>query len=89
MHGTETEAVPARRNTDFVNPDCEYFPCHPHEEGEWSSCLFCFCPLYLLECPGEFSRLPSGMKDCSACMLPHRADGREIILREITEQLFR
>jgi len=85
---TENTRV-ADENRNFVNTACEHYPCHSAEEDEWASCLFCFCPLYLIDCPGDFSRLPAGMKDCSRCMLPHRADGREIILREIRKQLFR
>jgi Zn-finger protein len=41
------------------------------------NCLFCYCPLYDdEECGGEYIILPNGLKDCSACLVPH---GEEFI----------
>ena len=73
----------------FKNDSCEYFPCHK-VEGEYFSCQFCFCPLYALgeECGGNFVYLPSGVKDCSACTIPHTEGGYERIcakLNAVTE----
>ena len=73
----------------FINHECEFYPCHQMDEGGWESCIFCFCPLYLLECPGDYTTLPpSGMKDCSACTLPHAEGGWDRIMSAIRTQLF-
>ncbi|MBQ1844878.1 MAG: cysteine-rich small domain-containing protein [Desulfovibrio sp.] len=57
----------------FANTGCEHFPCHPGADPANFSCLFCYCPLYLLgeRCGGGFRYLPGGVKDCSACLFPH------------------
>ncbi len=73
---------------DFVNHRCPFYPCHPLDAGDWHSCIFCYCPLYLLHCEGSYVLLPSGMKDCSRCTLPHEAGGWEVVLGEIGKQLF-
>jgi Zn-finger protein len=70
----------------FINLNCEFLPCH--NLRDWYSCLFCYCPLFLLSCPGEFSVLPSGMKDCSKCVIPHTEGGWDIIQNELREQLY-
>jgi len=72
----------------FVHRDCEFWPCHQMEKKEWRSCLFCYCPLYLLECDGNYEQLPSGMKDCSGCTLPHEEGGWERVTDGIGAQLF-
>lgn len=56
----------------FCNRDCPYFPCH-ELPLEGFNCLFCYCPLYALgpDCGGNFTMLPSGVKDCSQCLFPH------------------
>lgn len=58
----------------FTNKACEYYPCHTMPDGEELNCLFCYCPLYMLgrECGGNYRYLPSGIKDCSNCTLPHQ-----------------
>ena len=44
--------------------------CH-HIKGEMN-CLLCFCPKYEdMDCGGKYKILPSGIKDCSGCTLPH------------------
>ena len=65
----------------FINLKCEFLPCHKLED--WHSCLFCYCPLFLLDCPGNYSTLPGGMKDCSACVMPHTEKGWDIIQEAI------
>lgn len=57
----------------FQNRDCEYFPCHKTDSPEEFNCLFCYCPLYMLDdrCGGNFCYTPKGYKDCSGCLLPH------------------
>lgn len=66
----------------FSNRDCEYFPCHGKEKDpEFFNCLFCYCPLYMLgeDCGGNFRFMENGIKDCSACMLPHAKGGYSYI----------
>ena len=47
----------------FRNVECEYFPCHKVDNKENFNCLFCYCPLYLLEkCGGNFSFTDKGVK---------------------------
>ena len=58
----------------FTNTDCEYFPCHTIEEGTQFNCLFCYCPLYFIPCPGDYKRLDNGLKDCMGCTLPHEGE---------------
>lgn len=60
----------------FCNRSCEYFPCHTGAEVEDFNCLFCYCPLYALgrRCGGQFTYLDNGIKDCSACLLPHKRE---------------
>ena len=57
----------------FQNKDCEYFPCHEGADKERFNCLFCYCPLYALgeKCGGNFRYTENGLKDCSACLVPH------------------
>ena len=60
----------------FQNKNCEYFPCHKGADPETFNCLFCYCPLYALkdQCGGNCTFLESGVKDCSKCLIPHRAE---------------
>lgn len=71
----------------FQNRECEYFPCHEGAKAEDFNCLFCFCPLYALgkNCGGKFAYLENGIKDCSACLLPHRAKNYEHICNRFNE----
>lgn len=70
----------------FQNKDCEYYPCHK-AEGEDFNCLFCFCPLYSMgrECGGNFTYTEDGIKDCSACSIPHSKDGYDYIVKKCPE----
>ncbi len=70
----------------FQHKDCEYFPCHVNTEAERFNCLFCFCPLYALgkNCGGDFT-YTNGIKDCSACLYPHRAENYEAICARFDE----
>ena len=58
----------------FTNTNCEFFPCHKNTTNEFN-CLFCYCPLVFLECPGpyEIFKDKNGLtrKDCTNCNLPH------------------
>lgn len=62
----------------YTNTKCEFMPCHKGVKGEFN-CLFCYCPLVFLECPGHYTTFTDkkGLvrKDCSNCKLPH--DGYE------------
>ncbi len=56
----------------FAHKECEYYPCHKGIDE--MNCLFCYCPLYLTDCPGNPSFIVSGsetIKDCSNCLFPH------------------
>ena len=69
----------------YQNTACEYYPCHRGADPESFNCLFCYCPLYALgdRCGGNFSYLENGLKDCSACLIPHDPENYEIVLRRM------
>ncbi|MDL2217143.1 cysteine-rich small domain-containing protein [Christensenellaceae bacterium OttesenSCG-928-M15] len=71
----------------FQNRDCAYFPCHRVEDESSFNCLFCYCPLYALNerCGGDFSYTKDGIKDCSSCLIPHRAENYERITGKVKE----
>ena len=71
----------------FQNKECEYFPCHKCADPESFSCLFCYCPLYALgeDCGGNFTYTETGIKDCSACLLPHSPKGYDYITDKFKE----
>lgn len=82
--------APAQNYRFFQNSRCEYFPCHQTDRPEDFNCLFCYCPLYALgrRCGGNFQYTESGVKDCSACTLPHRRENYDYVTgryREIME----
>ncbi|MFA7534317.1 MAG: cysteine-rich small domain-containing protein [Tissierellaceae bacterium] len=69
----------------FRNTDCKYFPCHNVEDSEEFNCMFCYCPLYLLDdCGGKYV-INNGVKDCSNCLIPHRPKGYDYILNKLIE----
>ena len=78
-----------RKNSErfFQNRECPYFPCHPKADPESFNCLFCYCPLYALgeKCGGNFRWTETGIKDCSACLVPHSAGGYDYIIRKFPE----
>lgn len=61
----------------FTNYSCEYYPCHNHDK---INCLFCFCPLYKMDCPGEYSYTEKGIKDCSKCVWIHEPESYDIVV---------
>ena len=76
----------------FQNKECSYFPCHKGADPETFSCLFCYCPLYALgeNCGGNFAYTETGIKDCSACLRPHRKECYDDICKkagELVEQM--
>ena len=75
-------------HTFFCNKGCEYFPCHKTDSPEEFNCMFCYCPLYMLgeDCGGNFIYLSNGIKDCSACVLPHiKGKGYEHVQKKMQE----
>ncbi len=71
----------------FSNRECEYFPCHKVDNDEDFNCLFCYCPLYALgrKCRGNYSYTENGIKDCSKCLIPHRPDTADYIMKRFME----
>lgn len=69
----------------FQNKECEYFPCHKCKDVENFSCLFCYCPLYVLkdQCGGNFTYTQDGIKDCSNCLKPHHRENYEKIMEKM------
>lgn len=83
MSSTEmySESTRMASHKFFANTDCEYYPCHKTEKP--INCLFCYCPLYYLECKGFYGKTASGIKDCSKCLIPHLSGGWEYITEEV------
>jgi len=73
----------------FQNRECAYFPCHQNADPENFNCLFCYCPLYALgdRCGGCFTYTQGGIKDCSACLRPHKRENYEAILASMDKIL--
>ena len=73
------------RNNDFnhyQNTDCRYFPCHDTVPREDFNCLFCYCPLYFIECDGNYVMENYG-KDCSKCTRNHDKDSWKFIVSRL------
>ena len=75
----------------FQNRDCEFFPCHKAADEEKFNCLFCYCPLYLDEnCMGSPSYIINGkgqrIKDCSSCLVVHRPDMYDKVIKHLQRQ---
>ena len=73
--------------TFFQNKNCAYFPCHKVDSAEDFNCLFCYCPLYALgkDCGGNYTYTKDGVKDCSACVLPHKGGGYQRICAHLPQ----
>ena len=71
------------------NCKCEYFPCHQGVEKSQFNCLFCYCPLYALgdKCGGNFTYTEAGIKDCSGCLIPHRRENYELVVKKMEQVL--
>ena len=64
----------------FQHSNCEYFPCHNVDDPVNFNCLFCYCPLYQYhDCPGN-PEYTEGIKDCSKCDYPHKAENYDNIV---------
>ncbi|MCR5720380.1 MAG: cysteine-rich small domain-containing protein [Lachnospiraceae bacterium] len=65
----------------FANKDCKYYPCHSTSED--INCLFCFCPLYNMDCPGNYIMTEKNgklIKNCKNCLFPHVPSNYPIIM---------
>lgn len=65
----------------FENRECKYFPCHKGVKE--FNCLFCYCPLYHMECPGapEYRQKDERtIKVCTRCNFPHKAENYDKIM---------
>lgn len=76
----------------FQNNKCEYFPCHKSKFFEKHkakfNCLFCYCPLYLIEdCGGNWIKI-NGIKDCTECIFPHIDKNYTLVLNKLKEHVF-
>lgn len=72
---------PAGSYRFFENRACEYWPCHDLDR---MNCLFCFCPLYPSDCGGNWSITEGGVKDCSACAVPHADGGYDYVTERLS-----
>jgi Zn-finger protein len=63
----------------FQNKECEFFPCHGIDD---QNCLFCFCPLYYLNCEQRFT-IENGIKKCDTCTWNHDVNNYEEIIKYI------
>lgn len=75
------------RYSFFQHRECEFFPCHKTEKAENFNCLFCYCPLYALgnKCGGNFTYTEKGIKNCSACLVPHGRNSYSYIVSRFSE----
>lgn len=73
----------------YKNSDCKYYPCHEGADPNCFNCMFCYCPLYFLgeECGGNFHYTKNGVKDCSACLIPHSEGGYEHVVDKVSEAI--
>ena len=65
----------------FANKECEYYPCHK-SDGD-INCLFCFCHLYNMECPGNYKIIDKGdkqIKSCIDCTFPHEPENYDVVM---------
>lgn len=76
-----------KQYSHFSHTECEFFPCHKGVDAASFNCLFCYCPLYLLDdqCGGNFTYTASGIKDCSNCTVPHRVENYGRITQKLAE----
>lgn len=69
-----SETVSTTHYQGFTNSQCEFLPCHKDVKREFN-CLFCYCPLVFLKCPGDYrvftDRNGLVRKNCTDCTLPH------------------
>ena len=74
----------------FANKDCEFYPCH--KSGTDINCLFCYCPLYEHECPGNAKMVEKNgkiIKSCKDCLFPHRPENYDKVVELIKQSPLR
>jgi len=57
----------------FTHKKCNFYPCHKNIKN--INCLFCYCPLYNINCRkygGNPIYILRTTKDCSQCIFPHQ-----------------
>ena len=68
----------------FNHQQCEYYPCHKGLEDKQFNCMFCYCPLYRVDCPGNPNYIVgqngTKIKDCSSCVFPHIPENYNVIM---------
>lgn len=74
-------------NTYFSHRECKHYPCHNINHMGEINCIFCYCPLYHMNCDGDFIILKNGIKDCSHCILPHSLAGYDYVVNKLKENL--
>ena len=71
----------------FENKACEFYPCHKMDK---INCLFCFCPLYNLDCGGGYKLIQGDdgklIKDCSECTVPHSKCGYDYVIKKLGDK---
>ena len=68
--------------TFFANKACKYYPCHECD-GD-INCLFCYCPLYGMDCPGDYTMIEKDgrqVKSCINCTYPHIASNYGSVIK--------
>ncbi len=79
-------------NTDhserfFANKECKYYPCHKCSTD--INCLFCYCPLYDMDCPGNYQMKEINgrmVKNCTDCVFPHIPDNYDRIMELLKQK---
>lgn len=69
------------------NTGCRYFPCHSTVPVEEFNCLFCYCPLFFIECDGRYTLMDNGFKDCSKCTRNHDKDSWKFIVSRLRDKM--
>lgn len=70
----------------FTHCNCEFFPCHSGIAKEEFNCLFCYCPLYSLDCGGDYTLTAAGIKDCTNCTFPHERKNYATVLAKLRKE---
>lgn len=71
-----------------IDKTCTYYPCH---KLDGQHCRWCVCPFYPCydRSLGSWAKKEgiSRVWNCSNCILPHRADISNILLKELREMI--
>jgi len=71
----------------FANKECQYYPCHKCDTD--INCLFCYCPLYDMDCPGNYKMVEKDgkmIKSCIDCVFPHVPDNYDKVISLLREK---